>query len=237
MKVLLTRPFEDSLISGKKIKKFGIDYEITPLIEIKKIDTYSKKLFLETDFDLLIFTSRNSVKLFDHSKYKNKPTIVIGEGTYNELLKIKSNGIYNGGGNSKNIQKIFLEKFSNNVKNILHPCAENVNVELEYFFKRKEIHYKKLPIYKVIKTNRLYQKFKSFFLSNNQIIILFSPLTAESLVESVKKMKLEKYCLNKKVLVMSERVKTSLKGLAFSEIIVSQKPNESDLISTISKLS
>ena len=93
MKVLLTRPFEDSLISGKKIKKFGIDYEITPLIEIKKIDTYSKKLFLETDFDLLIFTSRNSVKLFDHSKYINKPTIVIGEGTYNELLKIKSNGI------------------------------------------------------------------------------------------------------------------------------------------------
>ena len=61
MKILLTRPLEDSILTSKILKQFSIESDISPLIKIKKQQ-------VDYNFsppDILIFTSKNGVRSFD----------------------------------------------------------------------------------------------------------------------------------------------------------------------------
>ena len=68
MKILLTRPKNDSIKTSKTLRKFSLAFEISPLLKIKKhkcdVD-YSK-------FDIIIFSSKNGVRFSDIDKRKIK---------------------------------------------------------------------------------------------------------------------------------------------------------------------
>ncbi len=73
MKILLTRPLEDSILTSKILSEESIESIISPLIEIKKEEVD----FDTSSIDVLVFTSKNGVRYFDFEKKKFKDNVLV----------------------------------------------------------------------------------------------------------------------------------------------------------------
>ena len=49
----------------------------------------------------------------------------------------------------------------------------------------------------------------------------------------MKKFKLASYCKNKKLVLLSEKIKSELKGIKFEKIFVTNRPNEDSMVETL----
>ena len=228
VKVLLTRPYEDSLLTSKKLKKLYIDSDIAPFIQISKYKNSIENC--NNDFDLLIFTSKNSVRFFNSELFKDIKTFSVGNGTFNELKKKKFTNVFDANGDVYAIIELFKKHFFNKKLNILHPTTTDVKIELKKFFKEQGSQYNIFPVYSVKQKNCEPQIFKNFFCSNHKYILVFSPKTSESIKSSIKLMKLEKFCQKKRMIVLSQSVKEPIANINFEKIFVADKPNEESLI-------
>ena len=65
MKILLTRPIDESITTSKILSKIGIETSILPFLEIKSFDY---KEFIISKSDYIMFTSKNAANFFRFKK-------------------------------------------------------------------------------------------------------------------------------------------------------------------------
>lgn len=232
MKILLTRPKNDSIKTSKTLRKFSLAFEISPLLKIKKhkcdVD-YSK-------FDIIIFSSKNGVRFSDIDKRKIKENVLIftvGTETTKLLNKKANYKILNVEGNIfklKNQIRVFLKKGMK----ILHPTFRNKNTELENFFLKFKCNYTAFKCYNSEMVNVCETNFINFIMQNDQAIIpIYSSLTANAFIKEIKRNNLESFCTNKKFVVISQKVKKELVKGKLDNIFVAEKPDEKHMIKLI----
>ncbi len=230
LKFLITRPIDEALEMSELLKKKKINYEVCPLLKIKKI----KK---KTNFqpDIILFTSKNAVKNFVQSKnnksYQNVYTVgdetkkLAKEKGYKKIISV------NGDGKTliNNLKKIVFKKMK-----VLHPTSQIVNEYLQNFFNVHHCIYKPFCCYKSDKLNCAPQRFKNFIkLEKRSIILIFSSRTAESFCDEILKYNLSNFCENKNVIVLSNNIKKKLDLINFNEIFVTSRPNLDSMIKSI----
>lgn len=231
-KILVTRPWIDSIATAQKLEKLGFATTVCPLISLNKINYNLESKF---DPDLLIFSSKNSVRFFKEAKYSNKNVFSIGEGTLKELKIKKFKRIYNADGNAKKILEKFDQYYGKRKLKILHPCGTNIKKDFKDYFSMQGSKYLQLPVYSLKKQVKDPKLFKDFFENNGKIVTLFSQYTAESFIESLYKFKLDKIQSEIYIIGISKSILVYLKQYKFKDILISQKPNEKHLINILKK--
>ena len=231
-KILVTRPWVDAITTSRKLENLGFATTVCPLISLNKI-----KYNLENKFDpdLLIFSSKNSVRFFKGARYINKNVFSIGEGTLKELKIKKFKRIYNADGNAKKILEKFDQYYGKRKLKILHPCGTNIKKDFKDYFSMQGSKYLQLPVYSLKKQVKDPKLFKDFFENNGKIVTLFSQYTAESFIESLYKFKLDKIQSEIYIIGISKSILVYLKQYKFKDILISQKPNEKHLINILKK--
>ena len=236
MKILLTRPLEDSILTSKILKQFSIESDISPLIKIKKQQ-------VDYNFsppDILIFTSKNGVRSFDFGhKIVKDNILVISVGTETKkLIKQRTNlNVINVNGDLSAL-KIKVAKLLKKKMSIVHPTSSNENTKLKDFFLKFNCKYKALKCYNSLMVDENKDVFKKFLISYEKgIISIYSSLTAKAFVKEVMKYKLQNFCKKKKVVVISEKVKKELNMLPLSRVFIAEKPNERNMVELIKKIS
>lgn len=234
MKLLLTRPILDSERLAKKLRNSNFQIILTPLLEIKLSEIHNS--IYKKQYDLIILTSKNSVRTIEPEKLLYKKVFTIGKGTFDAAVSKGFKNIENSDGSSKELKKLFLDTFNKKKIRILHPTSNNSNDELDNFFKRQGSNYMKREVYHVKKINIFPHLFKSFLHSNKGIISIFSPKTAEVFYDEVLRMGLQNNCHDKILVILSKSVKEKLNELTFKKIIIIEKPNEVCFINNIEKI-
>ena len=234
MKVLLTRPFEDSKIIAMKLKKKKIISQISPLIEIKSV-CYSKKIYLKK-FDLLIFTSKNGLRFFEGKKFLNNLVFAVGDGTYNEAKKLGYKKIENSDGNILDLINLITKKFQRKKIDVLHPTTNFTRKELRSYFIKNNCNYFSLPVYCSEKIKKNKTIIKKFLIENSGIVTLFSPKTASCFLEIISELSLEKYCANQVLITLSSSINKEVENLNFKKVLFTNKPNQESLLKIINNL-
>ena len=224
MNLLLTRPLNDSKQLKSKLKDLNFSTYLAPLIDIKFIEV-KRKAYL-THYDLIIFTSRNSLKSINQKKISYKDVITVGPGTYETTIKLGYKNIIKSNGGSSDIIRLFSKTFKNKQLNILHPTSNFASNTLENFFKEQGSDYKKVISYKVRKKNVNPKQFKEFIKQGNGIVTIFSSKTAESFFELIQKENYKEDCKNKTLVLLSDSIRPYLGDLIFKKIIIADQPNE-----------
>ena len=233
-KVILTRPKKDGLKTLLTLKKSFIQSLCLPLIEIKKI--VHPKIF-SSDYDVFLFTSKNGVRNFKIDIKKvtvNQLIFAVGDETKKLLVDYGFKNVISVNGNLEDLKKV-VRKYLTKGSKILHPTSIK-NKNLEEFFFKYECKYFHLECYSTFKVNKNKKLFKRFMISEkDQIITIYSSLTAKSFVEEVMKLNLIKHCKDKIFIVMSENVKNELEYLGHCNIEIAKQPNENEMINLIIK--
>lgn len=233
MKVLLTRPHNDSLSFKMKLKSLGFQSVIVPLIKIEKVD-FDKKV-LEKNFDLMIFTSKNAIKCFINNSKKNTKVFAIGLKTYQLAKDFGYRNVISANGNSISVINLFKKVFKKEKIKILHPTMKKKDSELEDYFLDQGSCYEKVIVYKSKKVNFFPKKFKDFLKEDSGIITIFSLKTAESFINSVNLFNLKESCKDKTFFVISNNIKKSLIKLKSKDIIVLNEPYEENFFKYLNK--
>jgi len=232
VKILLTRSKIDSLETSKILREKMWDFEIAPLIDVKK--TYRFKKFIGVD--VIMFTSKNGIRYFDDKNIlfnKNLRIFAVGSGTKKLLEETGVSNVFDSDGDLKELKKKITRFLKSGMK-VLHPTSNIVEESLMDFFSNYGCDYFPVECYRSNMKNIYPEIFKKFIKTNkNGIITLYSSRTARSFCNEIIKFNLDRYCFAKKFVVISETVKNELRGLNIGKIFIADKPNEKNMIKTL----
>ena len=231
MKILLTRPIDDSIITSKILSKIGMETVILPFLEINGFD-YQEFKISKTDY--LMFTSKNAANFFRFDKqFRNNAVFSVGSETKMILQKKGFQNILNA---DENLEKLLILSKKKLKKGdiIIHPTYKNNNLKIRNFFSSLGCRYFAIKCYssKMICSNS--DKLILFMKNEKKSMIAFySPLTARSFVKQIQKLDLINFCENKLFVVISNKVKEEVNKLGKLSIYVARKPNQKKMIELI----
>jgi len=231
VKILLTRPIDDSIITSKTLSKIGIETVIIPFLEIKGLNY--QELGVST-LDYFMFTSKNAVNFFRFEKQFAKNTVFsVGSETKIILQKKGFQNIINA---DENLEKLLIlsKKQLKEGDVIVHPTFKSSNLKIKNFFLNLGCKYFAIKCYSSKMICRNNDKLMLFMKNTKKSMITFySPLTARSFVKEIQKMDLNKFCKDKLFIVISNKVKEEINKLGKLSIYVARKPNQKEMIELI----
>ena len=228
MKILLTRPICDSIITSKALGKIGFETIIIPFLEIGSVNYQEFKI---SKSDYIMFTSKNAANFFKfEEQFKNNLVFSVGSETKNILQEKGFKNIINA---NENLEKLLILSKKQLKKGdvIIHPTYKSSNLKIRNFFLSLGCKYFAFKCYssKMIcrNSNKLILFMKN---SKKSMIAFYSPLTARSFVNQIQKMNLINYCNDKFFIVISNKVKEEINKLGKLSIYVAKKPNQEEMI-------
>ena len=231
MKILLTRPIDDSILTSKILSKIGIETSILPFLEIKSFD-YKKFIISKSDY--IMFTSKNAANFFRFKKqFRGNPVFSVGSETKMILQKKGFKNIINA---DENLEKLLILSKKQLKKGdvIIHPTYKNSNPKVRNFFLSLGCKYLAIKCYSSKMICRNNDKLILFMKNTKKgMIAFYSPLTARSFVKQIQKLDLIKFCENKLFVVISNKVKEEINKLGKLSIYVARKPNKKKMIELI----
>ena len=231
MKILLTRPIDDSIITSKILSKIGMETVILPFLEINGFD-YQEIKISKTDY--LMFTSKNAANFFRFDKqFRYNAVFSVGSETKMILQKKGFQNILNA---DENLDKLLILSKKQLKKGdiIIHPTYKNYNHKVRNFFLGLGCRYFAFKCYSSKMICRNNDKLILFMKNEKKSMIAFySPLTARSFVKQIQKLDLIKFCENKLFVVISNKVKEEINKLGKLSIYVARKPNKKKMIELI----
>ncbi len=231
MHILLTRSNIDSIETSKILEKHFWNFTITPLLDIQGT---KKKVVTNNNFDIVIFTSKNGIRYFNPKSFNKKiPVLTVGPGTKKLAEQKGFSKIINVDGELNKLKDTILNFLESGMK-VVHPTFQTTNKDLENLINSMKCLYVPVKCYDARQKNVCPRKFKIFIRTIDRgIITLFSSRTAQSFYNEVKKFKLSSYCKNKKLVLLSEKIKSELKGIKFEKVFVTNRPNEDSMVETL----
>ena len=231
MKILLTRPINDSIITSKTLSKIGIETVIIPFLEINGFD-YQEFKISKTDY--LMFTSKNAANFFRFKKkFRNNAVFSVGSETKMILQKKGFQNIINA---DENLEKLLILTNKQLKKGdvIIHPTFQNCSLKTRNFFLGIGCRYFAIKCYSSKMICRNNDKLILFMKNEKKSMIAFySPLTARSFVKQIQKLNLIKFCEDKLFVVISNKVKDEINKLGELPIFVARKPNKKKMLDLI----
>ena len=228
MKILLTRPINDSIITSRTLSNIGIETLIVPFLEISRANYQEFKI---SKSDYIMFTSKNAANFFKFEKqFKNNPVFSVGSETKNILQEKGFKNIINA---DENLERLLILSKKQLKKGdvIIHLTYKSSNLKIRNFFFSLGCKYFAIKCYSSKMICRNSDKLILFMKNTKKSMIAFySPLTARSFVNQIQKMNLIKYCNDKSFVVISNKVKEEITKLGKLSVYVAGKPNQKEML-------
>ena len=114
MKILLTRPIKDSIITSEILIQKGIETLIIPFLEISRVN-YQKLRISQSDY--IMFTSKNAANFFRfENQFRNNSVFSVGRETKKILQEKGFQNIINA---DENLEKLLTLSKKNLKKEML----------------------------------------------------------------------------------------------------------------------
>ncbi|MGL9717947.1 MAG: uroporphyrinogen-III synthase [Wolbachia sp.] len=230
--ILLTRPLSDSLNTRNTLKKCGYKVYIEPVFTVKylhpDISTY--------EFDVVISTSKNSVKAFSQMcKVDDLPIITVGNSTMQAAKDLGFSDIISADSNVDGLISFIKNHYSIAVK-FLYIRGQEISCDLKKRLSEEGFNVIEVILYKTIIKRSLTNRCKNL-LSGGKInsVAFFSSQTARIFCSLVLKGGLSYATGDIIAYTMSKNIADSLKSIKWKKIVASRLPTRESLIDIINK--
>ncbi|QKX01675.1 uroporphyrinogen-III synthase [Wolbachia endosymbiont of Cruorifilaria tuberocauda] len=230
--ILLTRPLSDSLNTRNTLRKYGYKVYIEPVFTIKylqpDISTY--------EFDVVISTSKNSVKAFTQiCKVDDIQIVAVGNSTMQTAKDLGFSNIISADSNVDGLVSFIKNHYSITVK-FLYIRGQEVSCDLKKRLSEEGFYVREVILYKTIIKKSLTNRCKNL-LSGNKVnsIVFFSSQTARVFCSLVLKSGLSYTMASIIAYTMSKNIADSLKLVKWKKIMTSKLPTMESLINIINK--
>ena len=205
MKFVLTRPIEDSKRIKQSLENQGYEVIVNPLLEIK----YKTNIFNPDKYEVLIFTSRHSIRYLEEKNIfpKNKIICACGKSTFLEAKKFGTENTYILYSNVAELEENFVKISGIKEKKVLYLRGREITSDIASIFKDNGINIDDEIVYEANEINEFNNEFINELGTSQHLAILFYSIrTAQVYLQSMDKYNLSNktsiiiaYCISKNV--------------------------------------
>lgn len=205
MKFVLTRPIEDSKRIKQSLENQGYKVIVNPLLEIK----YKTNIFNPDKYEVLIFTSRHSIRYLEEKNIfpKNKIICACGKSTFSEAKKFGTENNYILYSNVSELEENFANIKGIKEKKVLYLRGREITSDIASIFKDNGINIDDEIVYEANEINEFNNEFiNELDLGQHLAILFYSIRTAQVYLQSMEKYNLSNktsiiiaYCISKNV--------------------------------------
>jgi uroporphyrinogen-III synthase len=205
MKFVLTRPIEDSKRIKQSLEIRGYNVIVNPLLEIK----YKTNIFNPDKYEVLIFTSRHSIRYLEEKNIfpKNKIICGCGKSTFLEAKKFGTENTYIFYSNVSELEDNFANINAIKEKKVVYLRGREITSDIVSIFKDDGINIDDIIVYEANELNEFNNEFINELDRGEDLAILFYSIrTAQVYLQSMEKYNLSNktsiimaYCISENV--------------------------------------
>ena len=236
---LLTRPYEDSVLTARALATKNITSHIEPMIVIKhKADALEGYNTAVKDADALIVTSANALEVIkdaDKSQF-DIPLFTVGIATSNKAKKLGFKHVTCGGedvnGLCATLKVTFEDKGTKT--NLVYASGDVVSYDIASSLEQHQIVVNRVVLYDTRENDAL-SKVSIELIKSGKIkgVFFFSTRSAEVFVRLVEQQGVTGLLKGVTAFAMSRRVAGRISGLQWSAVRVAERPTQAKLLALV----
>jgi len=205
MKFVLTRPIEDSKRIKQSLESQGYRVIVNPLLEIK----YKTNIFNPDEYEVLIFTSRHSIRYLEEKNIflNNKIICACGKSTFLEAKKFGTENTYILYSNVSELEENFANINGIKEKKVLYLRGREITSDITSIFRDNGINIDDEIVYEANAINEFNNELINELDGGQNLAFLFYSIrTAQVYLQSMEKYNLSNktsiiiaYCISKNV--------------------------------------
>lgn len=229
MRLLLTRPQEDSEKLAQQLRKHGIDSIISPVLEIKYLDQSLKQV---TSTDAIFISSRHAIAQADET-IKHVPLYTVGESTANFARQQGFSDVRMAGGtlaeaaaglkNNTDIQSLLYLR-GRDISESLIALLPHITVNERITYQASAVNSMKPEAFTALKEK------------NVQGVIFYSARTARIFAQMATESEIKSLLVPLFAFCLSEQIRGSLTKDLWRDVIVAEQPDSDSLIKCIKEV-
>lgn len=229
MKVLLTRPKEDSESLAALLKARGIKSLIEPMLTI--YPRTNVRLLID-DIQALIFTSANGVRsLAKATSERDLPVYAVGNTTADVARALGFKKVHSAAGDTRALADLVMDCVDPRAGTLLHAAGKRVMGDLAIQLTERGYDITCATLYDAMPAERISPTVIEAFKKKEIIAVLFfSPRTAAAFVRLASEAKLTVHCERVFALCLSPAVAREAGAIRWQELSVSTHPNIDSLL-------
>jgi len=231
--VLNTRPETDSADLLAALETRGFRHLSAPMLAISFPAT-------DTPFDIspyqaLIFTSANGVRAFDRlTNDRSLPALCVGDATARMCRELGFATVQSANGDIHDLATLIRQKIDPSSGPLFHPAARKTAGDLGEMLRNDGFQIDRQTVYEAIASDELSPDVLTALRHHHiDVILFFSPRTAETFVKLVHSYKLEDDLSGVSAICLSPAVQSKISDLTWHRTYVASQPTQEYLLSLL----
>ncbi len=236
--ILLTRPYEDSVLTAELLAKDNIATHIEPMLSISEredaLADYEKAII---DAEALIITSANALKLLECCKAEHfaLPVYTVGRVTADKAKEIGFSAVHYGGEDVTALCATLKLTFEDvDWPKLVYASGDVISHDIATTLSHSGMKIERVVLYNSEPTQALSEKTLELIRQHSFTgALFFSTRSAAIFIELVKQAGCEKELQHIRAFAISNRVASELAALTFASIKVARRPTQDALLELV----
>ena len=234
MKVLLTRPKQDSERTAGELKKLNISSIISPVLRILLKSIEKQEL---QHHQAILLSSKHSVAGLSSLKIRRSlPIYCVGDATSCAVSDEGFSNVYSASGDINDLISLVGKSLISTNGSILYlsglrkkgeviDSLESLGFEIEnrVVYEAKVVQSLNKSAVKALEANEI------------QGVLLYSPRSAEIFIRMIERLGFQKILQNLEVYCLSSAVADVVKGLKWNKVLIASRPNNLEMLALVQK--
>jgi uroporphyrinogen-III synthase len=232
MRVLLTRPREDSEPLATALREHGVEALIEPLLNIELVS--GPPLDLD-QVQALLATSANGVRAFAAREARRVlPVYAVGDATARIAHETGFGSVESAAGDVDSLADLVRRRLDPADGALLHVAGTAVAGDLAGRVEAAGFRYRRVVLYRARKADRLSpEAVRAIRDGNVDGVVLFSPRTAETFVALVAEARSTDACRNLTAYCLSDAVAAKAAAIGWDRIVVARRPDLAAVVEAV----
>lgn len=232
MRVLVTRPGADGHLLANILDDLGIDTIREPLLTIRNLDV--KTIDLD-GIQAYLTTSANGVKALINVKPNfDIPLFAVGDASAITARQEGFKTVHSASGNVAALAQLVTDILDPTGGSLLYATSSSQAGDLQGVLKKNGFECRKEILYQSDASKALSSTTIAAMKSGDiDAILLYSPKSAEVLIQLIRKSRLVRVCKNMTVVCLSQAVATKAELIPWKKLIVADSPTQEALLNSL----
>ncbi len=232
MRVLVTRPKEDSAALQRELRRRGIEVLLDPMLVIRRMEDAAIDL---DGAQGLLFTSSNGARAFENTSGERGLTVwCVGDETARTARAAGFTNVHSAAGNVDTLANYVIAHARPENGRLIH-IAGSVNAgDLAGALRAAGFSVDRIPLYEAVSATALGEDTKNAFKRGLLgAVLFFSPRTAATFVSLAKSAGLENGCRTVNAYCLSPAVARPVGELPWRRVVVAADPTRAALLAAL----
>lgn len=233
MRILLTRPRQQSLSTARSLHAKGHRVLIDPMLHLRHVP---HEPITGEGVAAVVLTSANALPGLD-DPLRRLPIFAVGQATAQAAIAAGCPQVEAGPGDGVELAALIRERIPPEAGTILHVCGEEVRDGLQEALEGAGYRYERLVVYRTEPASRLQSRTVQALESHELDAVLFySPKTARTFAELVVREGLAEHLRHASAVCLSAAIAEEIRDLPWRSIEIAARRDQSALLACLEDL-